>query len=149
VTRNAFRNPRRSLLTNFSITVFLLLLSFGMAIWRTFYIVDAPDSALRIMTRHHGSLTFFLPGYYCDKIRAVPGVADVVPMTWFGGKYGDDRSQNSFAQFATDPEEYMDVVADKQVRPSMSRPGSGTAPAAWSIRLSPPGAAGSSATAWF
>jgi putative ABC transport system permease protein len=116
VTRNAFRNPRRSLLTIFSITVFLLLLSFGMAIWRTFYIDQgAPDSALRIMTRHRVSLTFFLPSYYRDKIRAVPGVAHVVPMTWFGGKYKDDRSENSFAQFATDPEEYMDVAADKQV----------------------------------
>jgi putative ABC transport system permease protein len=116
VTRNAFRNPRRSVLTILSITFCLCLLSFAMTIWRSFYIDQgARDSALRIMTRHRVSLAFFLPGYYRDKIRAVPGVVHVVPMTWFGGKYKDDRPENFFAQFATDPEEYMDVAADKQV----------------------------------
>jgi len=118
VTRNAFRNPWRSLRTILSIALSLLLLSLAMALWRTFYIDQgAPDSALRIMTRHRVSLAFFLPGYYRDKIRAVPGVVHVVPMTWFGGKYKDDRPENFFAQFATDPEEYMDVAADKQVPP--------------------------------
>ena len=34
-------------------------------------------------------------------------------MTWFGGKYKDDKPENYFAQFATDPEEYFDVAADK------------------------------------
>ena len=116
ITRNAFRNTRRSLLTIVSIMTSLLLLSVMMAIWRSFYIDQgAPDSALRIMTRHRVSLTFFLPGYYRDKIRAIAGVVHVVPMTWFGGKYKDDRPENFFAQFATDPEEYMDVAADKQV----------------------------------
>jgi len=37
----------------------------------------------------------------------------VVPMTWFGGKYKDDKPENYFAQFATDPDEYFDVAADK------------------------------------
>jgi len=116
VTRNAFRNRRRSLLTVLSITFSLLLLTIMMAIWRGFYIDQgAPDSALRIMTRHRVSLAFFLPGYYRDKIRGLPGVAHVVPMTWFGGKYKDDRPENFFAQFATDPSEYLEVAADKIV----------------------------------
>jgi putative ABC transport system permease protein len=34
-------------------------------------------------------------------------------MTWFGGKYKDDKPENFFAQFATDPDEYFDVAADK------------------------------------
>ncbi len=114
--KNAFRNRRRSVLTVASIALSLLLLTIMMAIWRGFYIDQgAPDSALRIMTRHRVSLAFFLPGYYRDKIRALPGVAHVVPMTWFGGKYKDDRPENFFAQFATDPSEYMQVAADKIV----------------------------------
>jgi putative ABC transport system permease protein len=36
-------------------------------------------------------------------------------MTWFGGKYKDDKPENYFAQFATDPAEYMLVAADKQM----------------------------------
>lgn len=116
VTKNAFRNRRRSFLTTISITFSLLLLSILMAVWRGFYIDQgAPDSALRIMTRHRVSLAFFLPGYYRDKIRGVPGVVHVVPMTWFGGKYKDERPENFFAQFATDPSEYMEVAADKVV----------------------------------
>lgn len=114
VTKSAFRNRRRSILTVASIAFSLLLLSIMLSVWRSFYIdKGAPDSALRIMTRHKVSLANFLPIYYREKIRTVPGVVHVVPMTWFGGKYKDDKPENFFAQFATDPEEYFDVAADK------------------------------------
>jgi putative ABC transport system permease protein len=89
-----------------------------LTLWRSFYIdKGAPDSALRIMTRHRVSLANFLPIYYRDKIRSVPGVVHVVPMTWFGGKYKDEKPENFFAQFATDPDEYFDVAADKIMPP--------------------------------
>jgi putative ABC transport system permease protein len=114
VAKSAFRNKRRSLLTVASIAFSLLLLCVMVCIWRTFYIdKGTPDSALRIMTRHKVSITDPLPISYRDKIRAVPGVAHVVPMTWFGGTYKDDKPENYFAQFATDPDEYFDVAADK------------------------------------
>src|SRR5271157_1411566 len=114
VAKSAFRNKRRSLLTVASIAFSLLLLCIMLCVWRSFYIdPGAPDSALRIMTRHKVSLANFLPIYYRDKIRSVPGVVHVVPMTWFGGKYKDDKPENYFAQFATDPDEYFDVAADK------------------------------------
>jgi putative ABC transport system permease protein len=114
VAKSAFRNKRRSLLTVASIAFSLLLLCIMLCLWRSFYIdKGAPDSALRIMTRHKVSLANFLPIYYRDKIRTVPGVVHVVPMTWFGGKYKDDKPENYFARFATDPEEYFDVAADK------------------------------------
>src|SRR6266481_7378972 len=118
VAKSTFRNKRRSILTALSVAFSLLLLTVMMAVWRGFYIdKGAPDSALRIMTRHKVSLANFLPIYYRDKIRTVPGVVHVVPMTWFGGKYIDDKPANFFAQFATDPEEYFDVAADKIMPP--------------------------------
>jgi putative ABC transport system permease protein len=114
VAKSAFRNKRRSLLTVASIAFSLLLLCIMLCVWRSFYIdKGAPDSALRIMTRHKVSLANFLPIYYRDKIRTIPGVVHVVPMTWFGGTYKDDKPENYFAQFATDPDEYFDVAADK------------------------------------
>jgi putative ABC transport system permease protein len=114
VAKSAFRNKRRSLLTVASIAFSLLLLCIMLCVWRSFYIdKGAPDSALRIMTRHKVSLTNFLPIYYRDKIRTIPGVVHVVPMTWFGGIYKDQKPENYFAQFATDPDEYFDVAADK------------------------------------
>ena len=114
VAKSTFRNKRRSLLTVASIAFSLLLLSIMLSVWRSFYIdKGAPDSALRIMTRHKVSLANFLPIYYREKIRSVPGVVHVVPMTWFGGKYKDDKPENFFAQFATDSDEYFEVAADK------------------------------------
>jgi putative ABC transport system permease protein len=118
VMRNTFRNKRRSLLTMLSISFSLLLLTLMMSIWRTFYIdVGAPDSARRVITRDRVSLAFFLPGYYRDKIRSLPGVVAVAPMTWFGGRYKDDRPENFFAQLATDPDEYLKVASDKIIPP--------------------------------
>ncbi len=116
VAKSAFRNKRRSLLTVASIAFSLLLLCIMLCVWRSFYIdKGAPDSALRIMTRHKVSLTNFLPIYYRNKIRSIPGVVHVVPMTWYGGVYKDEKPENFFAQFATDPDEYFAVAADKNM----------------------------------
>jgi putative ABC transport system permease protein len=118
VVRNTFRNKRRSILTLLSIGFSLLLLTLMASIWRTFYIdVGAPDSARRVITRDRVSLAFFLPAYYREKIRSLPGVVAVAPMTWFGGRYKDDRPENFFAQLATDPDEYMKVASDKIIPP--------------------------------
>ncbi len=122
IARNAVRNPRRSLLTALSVAFSLLLLTIMMTIWRGFYLDQGPpDSSLRLVTRHRVSLSFFLPGYYRAKIRAVPGVTHVVPVTFFGGRYKDDRPENFFVQFATDASEYMAVAADKHVPPEQLR----------------------------
>jgi len=116
VTKSVFRNKRRTFLTVVGIAFSFLLLSFMLTVWKSFYVdKGAPDSALRIMTRHRVSLANFLPAYYRQKIRTIPGVVHIVPMTWFGGKYKDDKPENYFAQFATDPAEYMEVAADKQM----------------------------------
>ena len=118
IVRNTFRNKRRSLLTMLSISFSLLLLTLMISIWRTFYIdIGAADSAKRIITRDRVSLAFFLPGYYREKIRSIPGVVAIAPMTWFGGRYKDDRPENFFAQMATDPDEYLKVASDKIIPP--------------------------------
>jgi putative ABC transport system permease protein len=118
VMRNTFRNKRRSVLTLLSISFSLLLLTLMVSIWRTFYVdLGAPLAAQRVITRDRVSLAFLLPGYYREKIRSIPGVLAVAPMTWFGGRYKGDRPENFFAQIATDPEEYMKVASDKIVPP--------------------------------
>jgi hypothetical protein len=104
VVRNTFRNKRRSLLTMLSISFSLLLLTLMMSIWRTFYIDQGPpDAVKRIITRDRVSLAFFLPAYYREKIRRVPGVVAVVPMTYF------ERLQGR--------------PLDQLLRPSSDRPG--------------------------
>ncbi len=113
VTKNAFRNKRRSILTVLSIAFSLLLLTLMMTIWRAFYLDEgSAESAERLVVRHRVSLTFSLPGFYREKIRAVPGVVAVVPVSWFGGIYKDQKPENFFAQFGTDPEEFFKVFRD-------------------------------------
>jgi putative ABC transport system permease protein len=116
VRKNAFRNKRRSILTILSVGFSLLLLTFMITIWRSFYIDQGSvQSAQRLMVRHKVSLVFSLPAFYREKIRAIPGVQHVVNMQWFGGQYKDDRSQNYFAQFGVDPNEFFQVYTDMKI----------------------------------
>lgn len=118
VIRNTFRNKRRSLLTMVSIGFSLLLLTLMICIWRSFYIDQvAPEASRRLIIRDRISLAFFLPAYYRDKIRSVPGVTSVVPITWFEGRYIDNRPEHFFARLATDPDEYLKVASDKIIPP--------------------------------
>jgi putative ABC transport system permease protein len=116
VAKSAFRNKRRSLLTVLSIMFSLVLLTLMMTIWRGFYIdKGTAQSAQRLITRHRVSLTNFLPVYYREKIRTVPGVLAVAPVEWFGGLYKDQKPENFFAQFGTDPEEIFKVATDFKI----------------------------------
>src|SRR5271154_3102825 len=118
VSKNAFRNKRRSILTVISIAFSLLLLTLMMTLWRSFYLDNgSAESNLRLITRHKVSLTFNLPAYYREKIRSIPGVVAVVPTSWFGGLYKDDKPENFFAQFGTDPEEFFKVYRDITITP--------------------------------
>ena len=116
VTKNAFRNKRRSTLTVLSIAFSLLLLTLMMTIWRAFYLSDGSvESSERLVVRHRVSLTFSLPGFYREKIRAIQGVVSVVPVSWFGGIYKDQKPENFFAQFGTDPDEFFKTFRDLQM----------------------------------
>ena len=112
-TKNAFRNKRRAILTVLSMAFSLLLLTLMMTIWRAFYIDQGTsESAQRLIVRNKVSLVFFLPAYYREKIRSLPGVTHVVNETWFGGQYKDAKPENMFAQFGTDPQEFFEVYKD-------------------------------------
>lgn len=116
VTKNAFRNKRRSILTVLSIAFSLLLLTLMMTIWRGAYLdPGSAESAQRLWVRHRVSLSFSLPSYYREKIRAIPGVGAIVPVSWFQGIYKDQKPENFFPRFGTDPEEFFKVFRDMQM----------------------------------
>ena len=116
VTKNAFRNKRRSTLTVLSIAFSLLLLTFLMTLWHSFALEDgSAESSQRLVVRHRVSLTFSLPGFYREKIRAVPGVQAVVPNSWFQGVYKDQKPENFFPRFGTDPDEFFKVYRDVKI----------------------------------
>jgi putative ABC transport system permease protein len=116
VTKNAFRNKRRSFLTVLSIAFSLFLLTFMMTLWNAFALDEGSvESASRLVVRHRSSLMFTLPSYYAEKMRAIPGVVAVVPLSWFQGIYKDQKPGNFFARFGTDPNEYLKVYRDTQI----------------------------------
>lgn len=116
VTKNALRNKRRSILTMLSIAFSLLLLTFMMTLWRAFALDGgSTESAKRLVVRHRSCLMFTLPSYYAEKMRAIPGVVAVVPLTWFRGVYKDQKPGNFFARFGTDPNEFPKVYRDMQI----------------------------------
>jgi putative ABC transport system permease protein len=116
VTKNAFRNKRRSTLTVLSIAFSLLLLTFMMTLWHAFSLEDgSAESTERLVVRHRVSLTFTLPSFYREKIRAVHGVVSIVPSSWFQGVYKDQKPENFFPRFATDPDEFFTVFRDMKI----------------------------------
>jgi putative ABC transport system permease protein len=116
VRKNAFRNRRRSILTVLSIAFSLLLLSFLMSVWKAFYMDQgSSESAQRLIVRHKVSLANFLPGYYREKIRRIPGVVHVLPMAWFQGIYKDQKPENFFARFGTDPDEFFPTYKELSI----------------------------------
>jgi putative ABC transport system permease protein len=118
VTKNAFRNKRRSFLTLLSIAFSLLLLTVMMTVWRAFYNDQGTaESAERLIVRHKVSLAQFMPISYRDRIRSISGVKNVVNETWFGAQYKDDKPENFFAQFGTDPNEIFEVQRDFHIPP--------------------------------
>jgi len=113
LTKSAFRNRRRSILTVLSIMFSLMLLTVMITIWHLFYIDQGgAHAASRLITRHRVSLTQSMPIYYREKIATVPGVVAVAPTQWFGGLYKDDKPENFFAQFGTDPQVIFKVATD-------------------------------------
>jgi len=100
ILKNILRNKRRTLLTASSIVVSLFLIITLATILTESSRGSAEASPLRLWLRHSVSLTFPLPAAHQQRMAAVPGVKDVMPFSWFGGIYQDER--NFFANFAVD-----------------------------------------------
>jgi len=100
ILKNILRNKRRTLLTGSSIIVSLFLIITLATILTESSRGSAEASPLRLWTRHSVSLMFPLPAAHQQRISSVPGVKIVMPFTWFGGIYKDER--NFFANFAVD-----------------------------------------------
>ena len=126
ILKNVLRNKLRTLLTVSSLVVSLFLIVTLGTILTEMQRGSQEGNPSRVMTRHSVSLAFLLPIADVQKIQAVPGVKSVMPFTWFGGIYKDER--NFFANFAVDApklkeiypelkmsdEEWQAFVADRQ-----------------------------------
>lgn len=117
IVKNSLRNRRRSTLTIGSIAVSLCILGVLMAMYRAMFFGEpTPAQAMRLVCRNRVSLTQPLPIYFRDKIRAIPGVHDVMVWQWFGGVYKDNRNpDNMFPRFGSEPERLFNVRPEYRI----------------------------------
>lgn len=115
IVRNLLRNRRRSVLTLASTAVSLALLALLTALYQGFFFDEpaTPSEALRIICRHRVSLTQSLPASHYQRIKAVPGVAEVSAWTWFQGIYKEPK--DFFARFAVDEKVIFKIHQDWQM----------------------------------
>jgi putative ABC transport system permease protein len=110
IFKNILRNKRRTLLTISSLVVSLFLFVCLGTILTEFQRGTDEANPLRLVSRHAVSLGFILPMAHLQKIKAVPGVKEVMPFSWFGGIYIDER--NFFANFAVDARKLREVIPE-------------------------------------
>lgn len=121
-TRFLIRNLARSKLRNcflfITISFAAAVIAIFGAVYRGFFSgTGLVESSQRVIVRHRASLVFTIPEWYRHRIRELPGVSNVVPMTWLGGRYKDDSPEHFFAQFATDAAEIFQVYRDWEIDP--------------------------------
>jgi len=94
VFKNILRNKRRTLLTSRAWLYRSFLIITLATILTEFDRGTDESNPLRLMSRHAVSLGFTLPISDLQRIRAVPGVKDAMPFTWFGGIYKDEKTSS-------------------------------------------------------
>jgi putative ABC transport system permease protein len=110
ILKNILRNKRRTLLTISSLVVSLFLIITLATILTEFSRGSSRSNPLRLITRHAVSLAFTLPVAQQQRIATVPGVKAVIPFSWFGGIYKDEK--NFFANFAVDASRLREVMTE-------------------------------------
>lgn len=103
VLRNFGRNKKRTALTLASVSLAVLLLCLLMALLLSFTQAAEASAENRVVVRSAISLTFSLPESYWPRLQRLEHVQAVTALNWFGGIYIDQRIENFFAQFASDP----------------------------------------------
>ena len=110
ILKNILRNKLRTLLTLSSLIVSLFLIITLATILTEFERGSEEANPSRLMSRHSVALTFLLPMSGVQRIQSVPAVKAVMPFTWFGGIYKDEK--NFFANFAVDAAKLREIYPE-------------------------------------
>jgi putative ABC transport system permease protein len=104
------RKRLRTFFTLASIVVAFLL--FGLAESLRYSLQSGVDvaGADRLLTMHKVSFTQLLPQSYENRIRAIDGVVEVSPQTWFGAWFRDERNQ--IPTFPVKPEAFLRIYSE-------------------------------------
>jgi putative ABC transport system permease protein len=114
VVKNVLRNKVRSLFTSLSIAIslFLIVLLYSFLSVQE-DVITASAVYNRLVVTHVQGLTAILPVAYLDRIREIPEVLCAAPLSWYGGRYRDEKMP--FAQFGTDADSILDVLPEYHI----------------------------------
>lgn len=115
IAKNAIRNKRRALLSVLSVAVSVFLFVTLQTLVHEF--TSPPEdigASLRIAVRSRVSITEMLPIRQRETIEKIPGVDAVMPFTWFGGSFKDDKNVG-FGQFGIDPSKMERIFGEAKI----------------------------------
>ncbi len=104
------RKRLRTAFTLASIAIAFLLFGLAESMRNAFQSGVDVAGADRLLTMHKVSFTMLLPASYENRIRAVDGVVAVIPQTWFGAWFRDQRNQ--IPAFPTDPKDMLRIYPE-------------------------------------
>src|SRR6266852_9479070 len=114
IYRNIFRNRLRAILTVLLMAAIFFFIATLLSILENFTLFsEAGKGQNRLATQSAFSLGNVLPVAHEQKIRQIPGIADVCQMQWFGAYYKEPK--NFFANFAIDHHHMRTVFDDYAV----------------------------------
>ena len=112
--RNLRRNKLRTLLTLASLISAVLLLCLLTAFLDL--LTNAQNAAdNRVVVRSAISLANLVPESYWQRLQTIDHVQGVTPLNWFNGLYKDDRPENFFPRFSSDPDTLFKVFPEYQI----------------------------------
>lgn len=126
VLKNLFAHPLRALLTmaSLAVAIFLLCVLRSLVVSLDAGVRNATSN--RLVVQSAVSLFVNLPESYLSKLEAVDGVSRVARVQWFGGYY--QEPSNFFAQFAVDPEEFLEIYPEIHITRGPILPGADEGP---------------------
>jgi putative ABC transport system permease protein len=114
---NLRRRPLRLVFTLGSIVVAFWLFALLEALRSGFATSISMVGVDRLMTLNKTSIIQPLPFAHFERVKAVPGVAEVSFFHWFGGVFRDGRTQ--IPVYVCDPESFLRVYPELQLQPGV------------------------------
>ena len=117
MVKNARRNPLRTSLTTFGLSVSLFLFTSLIAVVTSLdgEMERAGQNPLIVVT-HKSGWAHVMPERYTARIRRIPGVVRIGRSLFYGGSYGQSRGpQDSFASMGTDGDDPRKIWGDQLV----------------------------------
>lgn len=112
--RNLLRNKLRTILTLLSLVSALVLLCFLTAFLDVLATTEG-SADNRVVVRSAVSLATPLPEAYWQRLKTLEHVQGITTFNWYQGIFKNDRPENFFPRFSTDPDSLFAVYPEYKI----------------------------------